>query len=596
MEYKMSTASNRIAKLRELMKLKNIDAWIAPSADSHQSEYVAEHWKCRQWLSGFTGSAGTLVVTADKAGLWTDSRYFIQAEKELDGSGVDLFKLGVENVPSYTQWLRDNLQNNSIVGFDGSLLSVVEVNSLIDSLAQKQISLSYNEGLVDKIWTDRPEIPQSKILIFDEKSSGESVSSKISRIRGKMEDYGVNAHLFCTLDDIAWSFNIRGNDISYNPVVIAYAFISLEEAILFIDSNKLTDEVKKYFSDNDIAIQEYSDIFHFLRKLNDKYKIWVDSNKISQKIRDAIPDNCQIADKMNIATELKCIKNSVEIEGFKSCHVRDGVAMIKWLHWLDKNIGKVDMDEVSVSDELERFRAQNDGYKGLSFSTIVGYKENGAIVHYSAKKETAAELKAEGLLLVDSGAQYLDGTTDITRTISLGNVKSEEIEIFTTVLKGHIGLAKAIFPKGYTGAMIDTFSRAEIWQQKFNFGHGTGHGIGHFLNVHEGPHQIRPTNHYEIKVGMVTSNEPGIYLEGKFGIRIENLIVTVEKEKNEFGTFLGFDTITLCPIDTSLINRERLTKDEKEWLNNYHKSVRENLSQYLSEEEKIWLEAKTAEV
>lgn len=592
----MSLAKERVERLRQLMKQKHIDAWIAPSADAHQSEYVADHWRARAWLSGFTGSAGTLVVTADQAGLWTDSRYFIQAEKELAGSGIDLFKIGVDETPTYTKWLSNTLTNQAIVGFDGSLLSVNEVNQLIEDLSEKQISLSYNEDLIDHIWDDRPDIPSEKIFQLDESLTGESRPSKIKRIQNKISNYQADSHLITTLDDIAWIFNIRGNDITYNPVAVAFAFITDQNTFLFINDQKLPAGLKKSFEDENIQIFQYKKIYEFLRKLKDDRTIVVDFNKISQKIKDAIPDGCLLIEKMNIPTELKAIKNETEIKGFQDAHIRDGVAMVKWLYWLESNLGKTAMDEVSVADQLEVFRSENDRFKGLSFSTIVGYKENGAIVHYTAKKETAAKIKPEGLLLVDSGAQYLDGTTDITRTISLGNTTQEEKDAFTAVLKGHINLSKAIFPKGYTGAMIDTFSRAPLWEKYYNYGHGTGHGIGHFLNVHEGPQQIRPTNHYEIKVGMVHSNEPGMYLEHKFGIRIENLLVTVQKEENEYGTFLGFDVLTLCPIDLRLINKNLLDKSEIEWLNQYHKRVYNTLSPYLEEKEKDWLKKNTQKI
>ncbi len=592
----MSKVTERLAKLREKMHQKNIDAWIAPSADSHQSEYVAEHWKCRQWISGFTGSAGTVVITKEKAGLWTDSRYFIQAEKELEGSGITLFKMGKEDVPTYTEWLQKNVDEEAIVGFDGSLLSVKDVNKLVDELSEKRISLSYNIDLIDQIWEDRPAVPEDKIFELSEKETGETRQSKLTRLREKLSEYEADSHLIATLDDIAWIFNIRGEDIAYNPVAIAYAYIDMDKAYLFIDSKKIPSSVQESLENDSVELNPYKDIFKFLDHLKDDHKIVVDFSKISQKLKDSISDKSQLIEKMNIATELKTIKNEVEIDGFKNAHLRDGAAMVKWLYWIENNVGKIEMDEVSVAEKLKEFRAENDKFVGLSFSTITGYKENGAIVHYSAKKETAAKIRAEGVLLVDSGAQYFDGTTDITRTISMGNPREVEKEAFTTVLRGHINLAKAIFPKGYTGAMVDTFSRAAIWEKYYNYGHGTGHGVGHFLNVHEGPQQIRPTNHYEIKEGMVHSNEPGMYLEGQFGIRIENLIHTVKKEKNQYGTFLGFETITQCPIDLSLVNKSMMTKEEVKWLNDYHQAVFDNIKDFLSTEEKEWLREKTQKI
>ena len=592
----MNSAKERISQLRNLLKQKNIDAWIIPSADSHQSEYVAGHWKCRHWLSGFTGSAGTLVITQDKAGLWTDSRYFLQAEKELAGSGIMLFKIGEENVPGYSEWIRDNLNYQSIVGFDGSLLSVNEVTNLMEILSENGISMHYSEDLINEVWAGRPLVPQNPIEILEENFSGEKCKDKLDRIRQIMFSSNANCTIISALDDVSWIFNIRGADMEYNPVVVAYAFISMEKAYLFIDKKKITTSIQEYFLHINVELRGYFDILDFLAKLNGKDKILLDNNKVSQKLKDCIPANCKIIEKSNIVADLKSVKNNIEIIGFKNAHVRDGVAMVKWLFWMEQNVGLIDMDEYSVAQKLEEFRSVGKDFRGLSFSTIVGYKENGAIVHYTATKDNAKKIEKDGLLLVDSGAQYNDGTTDITRTISLGNVTDEEKNAYTTILKGHIGLSKAVFPKGYTGAMIDTFARGPIWETYYNYGHGTGHGVGHYLNVHEGPHQIKPTNHCEIKVGMVTSNEPGMYLEGKFGIRIENLILTILKEYNKYGSFLGFDTLTLCPYDLNLINVDRLTHDEKEWMNNYHEKVYKVLSPKLTEEETNWLDIKTQRI
>lgn len=592
----MTAIAERLTILRNIMAQKNIDAWIVPSVDAHQSEYVADHWKSRQWISGFTGSAGIVVITQSHAGLWTDSRYFLQAETELAGSGIELFKHGLKDTPSYTEWLKKNLTDESIIGFDGALMSICEVDQLIDDLSPKNICLSYNEDLIDLIWHDRPAIPRGEIFELDESFTGESRLSKFDRIRHEMAKNEGNCHLVTTLDDIAWIFNIRGADIDYNPVAIAYAVIEEEKILIFIDENKVPADVKLSLDKDGVIIHKYDEILQYLRKFNDKHRLILDFNKVSRKLKDAIPDTCQLIQKLNIATELKTVKNNIEIEGIKKAHIRDGVAMVRWMVWLESNIGKVKMDEVSVGDKLEEFRQLGENYIGLSFSTIIGYKGNGAIVHYTAKKESAAILEPDGLLLVDSGAQYLDGTTDITRTISLGNVTEEQKNAYTTVLKGHVCLSKAIFPQGYNGSQIDTFSRGPIWETGYNYGHGTGHGVGHFLNVHEGPQQIRPTNTYEIKVGMLNSNEPGMYLEGKFGIRIENLIVTVIKDENQYGTFLGFDTVTLCPYDSCLIDEKRLCRDEILWLNQYHQMVFDTLSPYLDDLEVAWLRKKTKEI
>ena len=578
----------RIDKLRELMKKNDLSAWIIPSSDPHQSEYVAERWKSREWISGFSGSAGTVVITLNKAGLWTDSRYFLQAEHELSGSGIELFKMGLENVPTYVDWLKEELTDGDKLGFDGEVLSVAEVNTLQNGFSTKDIEFVYNADLLDKIWEDRPEIPMSQAFILEKQFSGEGRKSKINRIREKILEFHCQATLISALDDIAWTFNLRGADIDFNPVVISYAYISIDEVRLFIKEDKLPASARNILEKEGIKIFDYYEIFNFLAKLNNQ-TIIIDPEKLNQKLYDSISNSCDILTKQNIAFQLKCVKNKIELDGFRNAHIRDGVAMVKWLKWMEENVGKISMSEISVSDKLEEFREVGENYKGLSFSTIAGYKEHGAIVHYSATEETNKEITANGILLMDSGAQYLDGTTDITRTISLGNLDSGEKEAFTLVLKSHINLAKAIFPRGYSGAQIDSLARAALWEKGYNYGHGTGHGVGHFLNVHEGPHQIRPNNHVPLKIGMVTSNEPALYFEGQYGIRIENLIVTEKKFENEYGEFWGFETITLCPIDLKLINKSMLNNDELVWLNNYHQIVCEKLIKYLDESEKKWL-------
>ncbi len=590
------TNADKIQQLRQLMKSKKIDAWIAPSADTHQSEYVAEHWKSREWLSGFTGSAGTLVITKDMAGLWTDSRYFIQAAKELDGTGIKLFRMGMPDVPDYLSWLKDMLPSDSTVGFDGGLLSVIEYESLKNKLDEKNISLYYLSDLIDDIWENRPSIPLGKIIEVGIDTVGENRIDKLDRVIKKLNVYGANSHLIAALDDIAWLFNIRGTDIEYNPVVICFAYISQNKNILFIKKEKIKQEIVKNLESDGIEIRDYDDICLFLKDLPLNEKILLDPGKISIKLKNMIPLFCNIIQHSNFISSIKAMKNNVEIKGFKNAHIRDGVAMVKWMYWLKNNLETEQHTEITIAEKLEEFRAKGEKFHGLSFNTIAGYKENGAIVHYSAKPDSAAKIDADGLLLVDSGAQYLDGTTDITRTISLGNIKQEEKEAFTSVLRGHINLAKSIFPKGYTGAMIDTFSRAPLWEIGYNYSHGTGHGVGHFLSVHEGPQQIRPTNNEIIELGMVTSNEPGMYLEGKFGIRIENLIVTVKKIENEIGTFYGFDTITLCPIDLNLVIPENLSKAEKKWLNDYHEKVYNSLKPFLTDVEEKWLKNETRKI
>jgi len=589
------TVKEKLAALRKLMSKHKIDAWIVPSDDPHQSEYVADRWKTRAWMSGFTGSAGTVVVLADKAGLWTDSRYFLQADIELKGSGITLFKEGLPDVPSYTDWLKEELTDSSIVGFDGKVMSVSQVKGMESKLAAKKIGFLYQTDLIDQIWKDRPSIPINPAFTLEEKFSGESRTSKFNRIRAEMKKHKAQYHILSALDDIAWTFNIRGSDVEYNPVTYSYAIISQNEARLFIKSDKLTKNVEQQLMKDKVIIADYDSFFEFLGNLPES-TVLLDPVKTSQKIMDSISLSCVILEVPSIPFDMKACKNETELQGIRNSHIRDGVAMVKWFYWLYNNIGKGEHTEITIADKLEEFRGKGEFFQGLSFNTIAGYKGNGAIVHYSAKPETAAKIFSEGILLIDSGGQYLDGTTDITRTITLGKPTEEEKTCFTLVLKGHINLGKLIFPKGYNGSQIDAVARTAMWEHYKNYGHGTGHGIGHFLNVHEGPQRIRPENKIPLKPGMLTSNEPGLYLEGKFGIRIENLIVTKVKKENEFGTFYGFETVTFCPICLDLVNVDMLTRDEKHWLNDYHKAVYEKLSPSLTAEEKSWLKHETKAV
>jgi Xaa-Pro aminopeptidase len=586
----------KIEALRQLMQQHNIDAWIVPSADPHQSEYVAACWKTRAWLSGFSGSAGTLVVAKDKAGLWTDSRYFLQAEQELEGSGIELFKMKMPGVPTYTEWLSRELENRATIGFDGNVLSVAQVEELKTALEAKNIQLAYQQDLVAQLWKDRPEIPAKPVSLLDVKFAGESRISKFARIREKIKGQGAHAHLISTLDEIAWIFNIRGSDVEYNPVTISYAYISEEEARVFIKPEKVSTDVRTALNNDGAVLSEYEEIIPYLQQLPKGTTILIDPQKTTQTIKDAISPNCTIKEAPNIAFKLKAMKNETELDGIRKAHIRDGVAMVKWLYWLDQHLGKEEYTEVTIVESLEKLRSQGKYFQGLSFNTIAGYQTNGAICHYKAKPETALTIRPEGILLIDSGAQYLDGTTDITRTLALSEPTPEQRQDFTLVLKGHIALATAKFPKGTTGAQLDTFARATLWQHGLNYGHGTGHGIGHFLNVHEGPQSIRPDNYIPIEPGMLCSNEPGLYRVGRYGIRIENLIITVPAEETEFGTFYCFETVTLCPIDLEFVDVSLLTLEERTWLNTYHKSVYEKLSPLLTDDEKAWLRYETREI
>ena len=586
----------KIAKLRNLMVDHQIDAWIVPSADPHQSEYVADHWKARAWLSGFTGSAGIVVVTMDKAGLWTDSRYHIRAAKELHGSGIDLYKFCLPDVPSYIEWLRDELGQDGTIGFDGNVLSVAEVEKINRAFDERQFTLSFQHDLLGQIWQERPEIPVNQIFLHDISFAGESRTSKFQRIRNKLKEYGSQAHLLTMLDDIAWTFNIRGSDVAYNPVAISYAAITKDEARIFINDEKVPREVKIALEQDGVIFSEYEDIISFLETVEPETSILIDPEKTSYKLREAIPENCSIKYGDSIPHTLKAIKNETELEGICRAHIRDGVALVKWMCWLDQHISEGNHTEITVAEKLEEFRSVGDHFQGLSFSTISGYQANAAIGHYSPNPETTPTLRPEGILLIDSGAQYMDGTTDITRTITLGSPTSEEKKAFTLVLKGHIRLARAKFPKGTKGHQLDMIAREPLWTQGWNCRHGIGHGVGFFLNVHEGPQRFREDNSVVFESGMVTSNEPGVYFEGKYGFRIENVVITAPVEATEFGEFFGFKTVSLCPIDLDLVEASLLSLDEKTWLNEYHQTVNTILRPFLTEDEQEWLQHETREI
>ncbi len=586
-------AKEKIEALRQLMKQHNIDAWIVPSADPHQSEHPAPFWKTREWLSGFSGSAGILVVTHTEAGLWTDFRYFIQAEEQLQGSGIELFKIKMPGVPDYPKWLLVKLQEHATVGFDGNVLSVAQVEALESTLQAKNIQLAAQDDLVAHIWKERPNIPANPVFLHDIRFSGEARSSKFARIRQKLKERGAHVHLISTLDEIAWIFNIRGSDIEYNPFTISYACISEQEVRLFINPAKLSDEVKAALQTDHVEFSDYDNVFSYLQQIPEATIILIDPEKTTRSLKEAIRDVCVIKEAADIALELKAIKNETELAGIRNAHIRDGAAMVKWLCWLEQHIGNEEYTEVTIVEPLEEFRRQGEYFQGLSFNPIAGYQSNGAMCHYAAKPETALTIRPEGILLIDSGAQYLDGTTDITRTLALSKPTPDQKRDFTLVLKGHIALATAKFPKGTIGCQLDTFARIALWQHGMNYGHGTGHGVGHFLSVHEGPQGIRSGNKVPFEPGMLCSNEPGLYREGQYGIRIENLIMTVQAEETEFDTFYKFETVTLCPIDLKLVDLTLLTLEEKAWLNSYHATVYEKLALSLTTGEQAWLRHET---
>ena len=587
--------SERIHALRMWFK-PNIQAFIIPSTDPHLSEYVAPHWKSREWISGFTGSAGTVVITEKKAGLWTDSRYFLQAAEQLQGSGIDLYKEMLPETPSITKFLSDELQPGESVGIDGKMFSVEQVESMQAELSAKNIQIVFCPDPMDELWENRPPMPESPAFVYDIKYAGKSCSEKIAAIRTELKKKSAESVMLSALDEIAWTLNLRGNDVHCNPVVVSYLLITEKKAVLFIAPEKVTEEVRNYLEEQQIEIQNYSDTEIYLSDLNSS-SILMNPVKTNYSVFSSVNPQCRIIRGEAPVALLKAIRNEQEIKGIHAAMQRDGVALVKFLRWLESAVPSGTETELSIYRKLHAFRATQDLYVGESFDTIAGYKEHGAIVHYSATEESNATLHPKGFLLLDSGAQYLDGTTDITRTIALGELTTEEKTDYTLVLKGHIALAMAVFPSGTRGAQLDVLARMPLWSHKMNFLHGTGHGVGHFLSVHEGPQSIRMNeNPIVLQPGMVTSNEPGVYKGGSHGIRTENLTLVCSAGEGLFGEYLKFETITLCPICKKGIIKELLTADEVDWLNNYHQQVYEKLSPKLNEEEKAWLKEATAAI
>lgn len=587
---------NNLEKLREAMEKENIDYYIIPSSDSHQSEYVAEHFKGREFISGFTGSAGVLLVGLKEAFLWTDGRYFIQAERELNGSGISLMKMRTPGYPTIEEWIKKNIKTEKTLGFDGRLFSVNQYKGFLDISKENNFSINMDNDLLKNIWEARPELPKSKIFLHEEVYSGKYASEKLQEVRKHMKEKDAKNYIISSLDDIAWLCNIRGNDVKFNPVALSYVLINENYANLYINNDKIDDNTKEKLKNEGFEIYEYDEIEEHVKLIEDTTII--DPNKLNAKIYSCLSSDVKIINEMNITTKLKAIKNEVEIANTEKSQVRDGVAMVKFIKWLKDNLGKEKITEISASKKLTEFRSKGENYKGDSFGTIAGYKEHAAMMHYSATEATDYEIKQEGMFLVDSGGQYLDGTTDITRTFILGNITEEEKRDFTLVLKGHIALSTAKFLKGTTGVNLDILARRPLWNYGIDYKCGTGHGVGYFLNVHEGPQGIRPEgNSTVLKPGMIITNEPGVYKEGKHGIRIENtLLVVKDINSEEFGEFYKFKTISYCPIDLNGVVIEMLTNEERDWLNNYHKIVFEKLSPYLNDEEIEFLKVQTREI
>lgn len=577
--------------LRDLMRSKHIDAVIIPGTDPHQSEYPSEHWKFRDYVSGFTGSNGTAVVTLDDAGLWTDSRYFLQAAEQLEGSGFTLRKENIPGEPTVLEWLGEVLDEDAVVGVDGRLFSLIEANRIEMFCAQNGFMFAPDFRVAEAIWTDRPARPMNPAFVHDEALAGEDVESKISRVVDALDAADADGLLITALDEIAWLLNLRGSDVDYTPVVIAFAYVSEDERVLFIDSEKVTSEVKDHLKKYGVKIKDYDDIEKFLGKISSTATVMVDPNRVSDALGQAMICNKTYMASPVIA--LKGVKNECQIAGFRQAMLYDGAAMVRMMMWLEQNVAN-GITEMDVDRRLQQERAAYASNRGDSFHMIAGYKDHGAIVHYEATDESAYTLAPEGLLLIDTGGQYLEGTTDITRTISLGNPTAAEKHDYTLILKGHLALSRAVFPKGTMGVQLDVLARGPLWNEGMTYLHGTGHGVGHFLGCHEGPQSIRmEANPTPIELGMVTSNEPGIYKTGEYGIRTENLLLCVPACSNEeWGEFYKFESLTLFPYDTTLMDMDMLSREEVKQINDYHAMVCERLRPLLNADEAQWLEQK----
>jgi len=587
--------SSKIAALRAAMKARNLAAYLITSSDPHQSEYVAPHWETRKWLSGFTGSAGVLVVTMDHAGLWTDSRYFIQAEQQLSGTPIKLHRLGPARGPEHIEWLGEQLPIGSILGMDGMLCSLNQNRNIVKVLHRHGLEFENNHDLTDEIWADRPPIPKADIFELSSSFAGLDRSQKFAKIRKAMTSQGADYYLLAALDEIAWTFNLRGRDVEFNPVFIAYTVITMDKVFLFTDIQKISQNLKEKLNEDGILLQAYPKITEFLETLPATANLLIDKSTTSIGLHQKI-EKANIIAGSSIVRDLKGRKNETEIKHIRQAMRFDGVALTRLYRWLDEKLTtNTPVTEAELADQLAAFRAEQPGYYGESFPAIVGYQANGAIVHYRPEHGKSATIQPSGLLLLDSGGQYESGTTDITRTTALGPVTDDQRLHYTLVLKGHLGIALLHYPEGTKGYQIDTLARQDLWKAHLDYGHGTGHGVGFFLNVHEGPQSISSAagrGSIPLEVGMLTSNEPGFYLPDGYGIRIENLVLTAPAGESAFGNFLKFDTVTLFPIDLSLVLKELLTEAEITWLNDYHRIVFEELSPLLKPEEVNWLKSK----
>lgn len=589
----------RLERLRQEMAKRNIAIYVVPTSDFHDSEYVGDHFKAREYVTGFTGSAGTAVITMTEAGLWTDGRYFVQAAKQLEGTTVTLYRMGEEGVPTVNEYLEKTLQEGETLGFDGRVISGFWGQELEEIVSEKNGTLQVEEDLVDLIWEDRPTMPQEPVWILKEQYSGRSTGDKLADIRKVMEEKKADIHLISSLYDICWILNIRGNDISYVPVVLSCLALTKENCIWFVQEQVITEEIRAYLEDHHITTMPYESFYDYLRNIRANETVLMDREVANYRICNSLPKSVKVIDERDLSVLMRAIKNQTEVQNTRNAHIKDAVAMCRFMYWLKSNVGKIPMTEISVADHLEELRRQQDGFIELSFETICGYADHGAIVHYVATEETDVELKPQGLLLVDSGGHYLEGTTDITRTFALGEVTEEMKADFTRVCRANMNLANARFLYGCTGVNLDILAREPLWEAGLDYKHGTGHGVGYILNVHEGPNSFRWRNGAGrnaaavLEEGMITTDEPGIYREGQYGIRTENELICKKAEKNEYGQFMCFENITYVPIDLDALAPEQMAEKERRYLNEYHAKVYEVIAPLLEEEEAKWLKEYT---
>ena len=585
---------NRIGDLRAKMQEKGLSAYVIFGTDPHMSEYLPERWQTRTFIAGFTGSAGMVVVSLDKAALWTDSRYFLQAEEQLAGTGIDLVKMRTPGHPEPDQWIRMNLQKGAVAGIDEWSVSISQFAAMQSSLAASGITLKETGDLLNEIWTDRPALPDSQVFEHELKYACTSRNEKIEIIGAELKKGNADMQIITALDDLAWTFNLRGTDVECNPVFMSYAIVSAKETTLFVNPQKISTELKEKLESEGIRLKGYEEITAALQQLPAHTRVWIDRDRTNQAILKNIPEQCLVVEGLSIPCRLKAIKSQGEINHIRQAMRKDGVALLEFLYWIENNLGKIPVTEYTVAEKLNELRAKQAGFKGISFYPIVGYKEHGAIVHFHVAEDNALPVEKDGFLLFDSGGQYLDGTTDTTRTIALCELTARQKSDFTITLKGMISLTNAKFPVNTRGYHLDILARKDMWQHGMNYGHGTGHGVGYFLNVHEGPMSIRQEfNDRVIEAGMVMSNEPAFYRLGEYGLRTENMMVCVKDESTEFGDFLRFDTLTLCPIDTKAIEKSLLNQEETEWLNRYHQWVYDELAPMVNDELKSFLKEQT---